>query len=88
MALRLCESLGVCKDVMGYNVFMHQFNTSKLPKIFYSFLLKRLWNIMLTLALLLGLPSTFQKFERIMANLIFHLMDLRYGMKLMKDSNV
>ena len=43
---------------------------------------------MLTLALLLGLPSTFQKFERIMANLIFHLMDLRYGMKLMKDSNV
>ena len=37
------------------------------------------------LALHLDLLSIFQKFEHIMANLIFDLMDLNYGMNSMKD---
>jgi len=36
----------------------------------------------------LDLLSIFQKFEQIMANLIFDLMDLNYGMNSMKDSTV
>ena len=36
----------------------------------------------------LDLLSIFQKFEQIMANLIFDLMDLNYVMNSMKDSSV
>ena len=52
------------------------------------FLLKHLANVMKILALHLDLLSIFQKFEQIMANLIFDLMDLNYGMNSMKDSSV
>ena len=40
------------------------------------------------LALYLDLLSITQKFEQIMANLIFNLMDLNYEMNPMKDSSV
>ena len=40
------------------------------------------------LILHLDLLSIFQKFEQIMGNLIFDLMDLNYGMNSMKDSGV
>ena len=53
--------------------FMLQFNTGKLPKIFDWFDL---------------ILSIFQKFKQIMANLIFDLINLNYGMNSMKDSSV
>ena len=60
---------------------MHQFNTGKLPKIFDSFFVKTSCkhNVNTRFA---------SRFEQIMANLIFDLMDLNYGMNSMKDSSV
>ena len=40
---------------------------------------------MLTLALQLGQPSMYRKFEQTMANSTFVTMDLFYGMRLMRD---
>ena len=69
--------------------FMLQFNTGKLPKIFDSFFVKASCkhNVNTCFASR-SVLSIFQKFEQIMANLIFDLMDLNYGMNSMKDSSV
>lgn len=57
--------------------FKHQFETGKLPKIFYLFYAKTSQ---------LGVPTIFQKFEQTMVNLIFDTTDQSCGMKLMRDS--
>ena len=68
--------------------FMHQFNTGKLPKIFDSFFVKTSCkhNVNTRFASR-STHAIFQKFEQIMAKLIFDLMDLNYGMNSMKDSS-
>ena len=60
--------------------FMHQFFIGKLPKIFDSFFLLKL-----QISIMSTLDFMFQKFEQTMVNLIFDTMDLRYGIKLMRD---
>ena len=67
--------------------FMHQFVTGKLPKILDSFFFlvktssKRTVNPRFLTRSAFYLP----KFEQTMLNLIFDIMDLSYGIKLMSD---
>ena len=67
---------------------MHQFNTGKLPKIFDSFSVKTSCKHNVNTCFASRSIFYLPKIEQIMANLIFDLMDLNYGINSMKDSSV